>query len=116
MNFEHPLFLIPIGAGILLILMGTVMRKFPPRKINSLYGYRTSNSMKSQERWDFAQSYSAKAMIRSGGILMLISPFGTFNWVPPFAGMVLGLAVMISCFIMLTIRTERAIHREFGKG
>ena len=38
----------------------------PPKKINGLYGYRTTRSRKSQEAWDFAQRYSAKLMTMFG--------------------------------------------------
>jgi len=48
--FDNPLFLIPSTSGLIFILAGFIMLKFPPKKINSLYGYRTSSSMKNQER------------------------------------------------------------------
>lgn len=44
--FENPLFLIPITSGPLFMIAGLVLLKFPPKKINSLYGYRTNSSMK----------------------------------------------------------------------
>ncbi|MDA0356796.1 MAG: SdpI family protein, partial [Bacteroidetes bacterium] len=59
--FDNPLFLIPSTSGLIFMLAGFIMLKLPPKKINSLYGYRTRSSMKNQERWDFSQKYSAIA-------------------------------------------------------
>jgi len=94
---------------------GIIMTKFPPKKINSLYGYRTSNSIKSQERWDYAQIYSGKEMIRSGIILVLLSVLGLTDITGPFPGMIIGIGLMIVSFIMVLIRTEKAINLRFGK-
>ncbi len=63
---QKPFFFINFLTGIIFIVAALVQMKFPPKKINSLYGYRTKNSMKSQEAWDFAQSYSSKLMLIFG--------------------------------------------------
>ena len=46
----YTIFLIPV----LMILVGIIMFKYPPKKINFFVGYRTVNSMKNKERWDFS--------------------------------------------------------------
>lgn len=51
---ENPLFNITFFGGIVFSLARSVQLKFPPKKINSRYGYRSVSSMKSQETWDFA--------------------------------------------------------------
>ena len=77
MTFDNPLFLIPVMTGVIFIVAGWIMMKFPPKDINSLYGYRTKNSMKNKERWAFAQKYSAdgsgiiSSMVASGGLIEL---------------------------------------------
>ena len=78
MNFENPLFLLPILVGPIFIIAGIVMILFPPKKINYLYGYRTKNSMKNIDRWNFAQNYSAKIMIFSGFFFSLTSLIGMY--------------------------------------
>jgi len=52
------------------------MYKFPPKKINSIYGYRTASSMKNQLRWDFAQLYASKQMIKYGLLLSMVGLIG----------------------------------------
>lgn len=39
------------------------MLRFPPKEINSIYGYRTKASMKNQKSWNFTQKQSSKLMI-----------------------------------------------------
>jgi len=45
------------------LLCGLIMMRFPPKKINPLYGYRTQASMRSEEAWQFAQKLSARRFI-----------------------------------------------------
>lgn len=75
---DSALFLIPILTGIIFTIAGFVMLKYPPKTINSLYGYRTSSSMSNQETWDFAQLYSAKQMIKLGVLLAFCSLIGLY--------------------------------------
>ena len=51
---------------------GLILYFFPPKKINSIYGYRTPRSMKNQSNWDFAQKLGGKFMLIFGFIIFLI--------------------------------------------
>ena len=114
MNLDHPAFLIPILAGTIFMFCGLIMIKFPPKKINSFYGYRTSNSMKLQERWDFAQIYSAGQLLKSGLILILTSILGLIFKIEEGIGIAIGLGLMVAIVIILLARTEKAISLRFG--
>ena len=50
--------------GIMLYFGWRFLNK-PPQNINSIYGYRTSRSMKNQQTWDFAHQVCALAMVLS---------------------------------------------------
>ena len=52
-----------IGFGLMLL-------KKPPKKVNGLFGYRTSRSMKNQDTWDFAQQYMGKVWWKWGWIML----------------------------------------------
>ena len=111
--FDDPLFNMTAITGGVFFAAGFFMLKFPPKKNNFLYGYRTSSSMKNQERWDFAQNYAAKEMMITGlvlaasGVLGFITDFGSS--VKLWAGVaMLGLAVVI-----LKVRVEKAIKKRF---
>ena len=96
------------------MLAGFIMLKFPPKKINSLYGYRTSSSMKNQERWDFSQKYSAMEMIKLAAILALSSIIGLIYNPDGKLGMFLGLGLMILMVVILLLRVEKEIKNKFG--
>lgn len=96
------------------MLAGFLMLKFPPKKINGLYGYRTLSSMKNQERWDFSQKYAAVEMIKLGALLTLSSIIGLIYSPNGKIAMVLGLALMILMVVFLLIRVEKAIKTKFS--
>ncbi len=116
MNVQQPLFLIPMISGVTFIVAGLILKKFPPRNINSLYGYRTGRSMKSQQAWDFAQLYSASEAQRIGLGLALASVGGLF--IQPHEGVSIGIAVglVLCATALLLIRVERAIKRNVTDG
>ena len=62
----------PQLIGFILLLVGLMQVYFPPKKINNLYGYRTSSSMKNQQMWDEANRYSARYTVWVGLIILLI--------------------------------------------
>src|SRR6056297_3542787 len=95
MNFENPLFMIPLLCGAVFVFAGLILHRFPPKKINGLYGYRTPASMKSQERWDFAQQFSARQLIYLGLALMAASCLGLIIKTTTTLGLIFGLGIMI---------------------
>lgn len=89
------------------------MFKFPPKKINHFYGYRTKSSMKNQSRWDFAQRYSSKEMMKIGFVLMITSIIGFITNFGSLTNLFLGLGLMVLTMIILFIRVEKAIKTKF---
>ena len=65
----YTIFLIPV----LMILIGLIMFKYPPKKINFFIGYRSVNSMKDKEIWDFSNKYCGKLFIIIGLILLIVT-------------------------------------------
>ena len=108
-------------AGILLLtggcfsLAGYITKRFPPKKINHLYGYRTKTSMRNQEVWDFAQLYSASEMIKLGIIMLILAGFAWFAEVQ-FKGdifVAIGLTVIFPLVMLFQIETE--LKKRFPK-
>ena len=110
---SNPLFFISILMGAIFLITGFIMLKFPGKKINSSYGYRTSRSMKNQQTWDFAQCYSAKESIKLGIILALCSVIGIWYNPGKVVTIILGLILIVGPAIVLITKVERAIKREF---
>jgi uncharacterized membrane protein len=113
MTTGNPLFFIPISSGLIFIIAGIILLKFPPKKINGFYGYRTSSSMKNQERWDYAQTYSSKETIKVGLFLALGGLIGLIYHPNEKTGMIIGMGFLIVMIIALLIRVESAIKNKF---
>ena len=50
---------IALGYCAFMLLLGWLLKKYPPKKINHLYGYRTQRSMKNEATWEAANTYSS---------------------------------------------------------
>jgi len=55
----------------LILLLGIITKKYPPKSINSIIGYRTSRSMINDETWQFAQKKCAELWIKYGTVIFL---------------------------------------------
>ena len=87
------------------------MQKFPAKKRNMLYGYRTTSSMKSQESWDVAQAYGARESMRLGAIQAVVGlavGYTVANEVFPVAYIIVS---AVACGIALIARTEIEVRR-----
>lgn len=76
--------MISLISAITLIPLGIILKFYPPKEINSIYGYRTKTSVKNQKVWDIAQKYCAYSFIILGilnltiGLWSMITP-SNFN-------------------------------------
>jgi uncharacterized membrane protein len=111
---ENPLINITLFGGLIFMVAGFLMYKFPPKDINSLYGYRTSSSMENKEKWNFAQNYSSKEMMKLGFFLSLSCFLSLITDFDNFINMWIGLGLMILIVILLWLRVEKAIKIEFN--
>lgn len=115
MENTDPFTLITVLMGSIFLFAGSVQYKFPPKKINAFYGYRTKTSMRNQDCWNFAQIYSALQMIR---IALLIIVIGGLSWVfevsPPYPlGVGLGISILFPAVMIFKI--EKALKTRFPK-
>ena len=56
----------------MMILIGYLMFKHPPKKINWFVGYRTRKSMKNNDSWKFANQYCGKIWFELGLIMLFV--------------------------------------------
>lgn len=104
---------LPLLVGGIFLITGLITMKFPPKKINGLYGYRTKNSMKSQERWDLAQRTASNLMIRYGVIMLVSSPIFTIVEVQPWVQSTFSIALLILLSGLLILKTEKTLKNSF---
>lgn len=95
----------------LLFLLSIIFWKFPPKKINNIYGYRTFKAMQNQDIWNFANATFNKTLLFYacfsfvGGLVLAKFSAKEISWEP----MVL---VMLSILVSI-IKTERALNDNF---
>lgn len=111
--FENAFFNICFSVGLIFIFAGLLMFYLPPKKINSLYGYRTNSSMKNQERWKFAQKFSSIEMLKLGTFLTLASLLALVTTISNSLNLIVGLSLTIIGVAVLFIRVEKAIKKKF---
>jgi len=54
----------PALPGALFLLLGSLISRHPPKKLNIYYGYRTRRSMLNQDTWTEGNQYSTALIIR----------------------------------------------------
>lgn len=108
--------LIPVA----MIIIGAIFSKSAPKKINSLYGYRTTMSMKNKDTWEFAHHYFGKLWFKIGIVLALVTlipiilMYGKDEDFVGAVGTIISL-VQIVPLIYPIFPTEKALSKTFDK-
>ena len=103
----------PFLTGLIFFLIALVTYFYPPKDINSLYGYRTSSSMKNQEQWNYAQRFCTIRMIFGGLFLMVVSLLKLVLVFSVDMEITLSLILVIGVAAYLIVATELAIKKNF---
>ncbi len=102
-------------VGIIFMIAGMIQYLFAPKKINSLYGYRTKSSMQSEGRWHFAQKYSAIKLIAVGLFLLIISMLPLVVEMNETLQIVIQPGIILLGTVYLFYSTEKALKTRFPK-
>jgi len=105
---------------VLMIIAGNLMFKKTPKKINGIYGYRTSMSMRSDETWKFAHEVCGKLWIKIGRIMLIIFLVIQlpFYFLEENTIAVVGLILFILQSVVLIVSifpVEKALNQTFNK-
>ena len=63
------IFILPITIAVI----GYIMNKYPPKKVNWFVGYRTRKSMKDETVWKIANQYCGKLWIKIGLTMFVVA-------------------------------------------
>ncbi len=99
--------------GIAFIFLGFFEYIFPSKDRNQK-GYRTKNSLKSQEQWDFTQKYSAKMIMISALCSIAISFIGAYLPFTDIGGFITSIIIIVFFIFFVRQKTERAIKNKFN--
>ena len=105
---------------VMMIGIGILFQKHPPKRINGICGYRTKRSMQTQETWDFAHRYYGTLWVKIGLVLLplsvlpLIFVYGRdIDLIGIVGGIVTG--VQILPLIVPILITEHALKENFDE-
>lgn len=113
-DLTNPLALTLALTGVVFVLIGIISFKKPPGKRNWIYGYRTAASMRSPERWKYAQRESARASIQAGAALMVLAIPAWFWWPVPAYGLFLGMIALVAAVVYIFWKVQGRLKRRFG--
>ena len=112
MNLEFAIGHLLIGPLILLITY--IYAKYPPKKINDLYGYRTKRSMRNQDCWDFANRHSIRLMWKISFITCVVQALGVILLNEEVA-LLTATIILVTTLIYSVYLTEKALKKTFDK-
>ena len=88
------------------------LKHFPPKEINSLYGYRSKLSMHNEQNWKKAQKLLNELLWRGGVLFLGISIIGIYADFHPILSMILGFVSIISLWGYLTWYIEKNLKKN----
>ncbi len=103
---------------VLMIVFGYFFVKSPPRKINSVFGYRTKMSMKNMDTWVFAHSCFGRLWVRIGIVMLPVSIIAMLFFIgqdgdtAAYAGTIIVICQTILMMIPIAY-TERKLRMYF---
>lgn len=113
-QYQNVIFIILTIVGIVFLAISIFLIKFPPKKINGFYGYRTSRSMQSQESWNYSQLYSSKIMVFLGFVYTVLGIGSLF--IPKqedMVGAIISIVIVLSGVFFMFFKTERVLAKKF---
>lgn len=120
MGFWIFMLIMDLLTPLLMLGFGILSLKRAPKKINFVYGYRTTMSMKNEDTWQFAHACFGKLWTRIGLILLPVSIMpllfvigGDENKV----GIVGGVVCTVQAVVLLgsIVPVEKALKRTFDR-
>ena len=102
-----------LGYLVFILIVSLIFVKFPPKKINYLYGYRTRRSMANPKIWKVANDYSAKMMVKITLISMIFPPFLYFLY--PEKNLLITIIIHTVLLLSSLYFTEKFLNTNFDK-
>ena len=112
---DHFLSLILVVSGIIFCLAAFLHKRFPPKQINSFYGYRTRKSMKNIESWNFAQSLSSKKMKNMSFHMIGLGLIMSFVKLEILLSLWIGITIVISMVVLVIFQNENELKKHLSK-
>jgi uncharacterized membrane protein len=105
---------VALGYCAFMFLLAMVLKQYPPKNINHLYGYRTKRSMKNQIVWDAANKFSANVFLRICLYSFLIPAAGYFVF--PELNVLITIVINTLLLFYVHYATENYLKTRFDLG
>jgi len=103
-----------LSLPVMMTIIGYVFLKYPPKEINSLYGYRTARSMRNVETWAYAHRMCGKIWIKAGPLLFVLVFFSkTFLKINEELLSLIHMGVLIFALLSTIFLVENMMKRKF---
>jgi len=104
--------IVALGYCALLFILALIFQKFPAKKINWIYGYRTNRSMKNETIWKAANTYSMNHMVKVCGLSFLLPALLYFLYDP----YLLLITIIVHTLLILSVflYTELYLDKHFN--
>lgn len=103
-----------LSVNGLMFVISLIFYFFPPKKINSLYGYRTHRTMTNEGIWNFANSFFNKTLVKYSSmslaaalILAYLYPALMTSWFP--------MAFLFFTLLVVILSTENELNKHYDK-
>jgi uncharacterized membrane protein len=105
-----------IIIAIALNILALVYKFFPPKSINTLYGFHTRSSMRNQDTWNEANTYASRLMLLLS-ILFLLAAIISGNLLSFSARelAIYAVTLIIACAALYFL-TEAHLRNVFDEG
>jgi uncharacterized membrane protein len=100
-----------LGYCAFMLLLGWLLKKFPPKKINHLYGYRTQRSMKNQATWEVANTYSSLVFFKVS-LYSFFIPVGLY-FLYPQLNVLITIVTNTLLLLYVIYATEKQLKTRF---
>lgn len=94
--------------GLLILLIAVFLSVFPPRRLNTWYGYRMPSSLEDQASWDVANQYVRRQFYYTGVILIVLGIIGNAIW--SSSGDILPTLAVVPLLMLSVFKTERYMY------
>lgn len=105
---------------LIMLFFGLYFKNKSPKEINSLFGYRTTMSMKNKDTWEFAHHYCGRLWLVLGMIMLPLSVIPMLfiinqdiDVVGIAGGIIEGIQVVV--LLISIFPTEKALKKTFDE-
>lgn len=105
---------------LIMLFFGLYFKNKSPKEINSLFGYRTTMSMKNNDTWEFAHHYCGSLWLVIGMIMLPLSVIPMLFFINQdidvvgiAGGIIEGIQVVV--LLISIFPTEKALKKTFDE-